>query len=353
MECPNLAKSKDQIDKELSPIGREMTLKVLTIGDPHIQMRHLNRVRTMIAEIIRVAKEIHPDLIVVLGDVLHTHSKLHLSLQCMAFDWIENLSQIAPVRLLVGNHDRINNSDFMTNVHPFRGLEKNAQIWVVWKTMTETLQDKTLVYVPYVSPGRFLEALDGVDLRAVDGIFAHQEVYGCKLGPGVVSEHGDHWSLEYPVVFSGHIHGRQTVQPNWIYIGAPMQHAQGDSADRGLSLIDFDQSGYHEDRVYLQVPKLITLDVTPEDLIDLEIPENAEVRVRVTGTSAQLKAVPDQIWKSLKSKGVQIDKKTIGVQRIHDLDPGKTFFDLLMNTCSESMKAELKTLLPDPWELRH
>ncbi len=53
--------------------------------------------------------------------------------------------------------------------------------------------------VPYVPPGRFVEALNIIDnewWKNVNCIFAHQEFYGCKMG-AIESIEGDKWDHSF------------------------------------------------------------------------------------------------------------------------------------------------------------
>ena len=75
------------------------------------------------------------------------------------------------------------------------------------------------LFVPYVPPGRFVEALEtykNINWKDVDCIFAHQEFYGCKMG-AILSEEGDKWESKWPLVVSGHIHSRQWINKNIYY----------------------------------------------------------------------------------------------------------------------------------------
>ncbi len=68
--------------------------------------------------------------------------------------------------------------------------------------------------VPYVPPGRFVEALNIIDnewWKNVNCIFAHQEFYGCKMG-AIESIEGDKWDHSFPLVISGHIHSEQRLK---------------------------------------------------------------------------------------------------------------------------------------------
>ena len=168
---------------------------IIIIGDPHFQMSNMDEVKIFIQKCIVYVKKQKENLyaIVVLGDVLHDHERVHSTALNVAVNFLNELAEISPTYVLVGNHDLINNSQFLTQNHWMNALKSNKNITVVDEVIEEIWEDKTVVLCPYVPNGRFVEALDtGGDWREADVIFAHQEIKGVKMG-SIVSEHGDEW----------------------------------------------------------------------------------------------------------------------------------------------------------------
>lgn len=326
-----------------------MNCKILLIGDPHLKTKHVQRIDLMIESILQTATEHKPDLIVVLGDLLHTHRRVDMSMHQKAYHLIKSLGQISKTVLLVGNHDRINNSDYMTEIHPFSGFECLENVSIAWKVIEDTINGFRFVFAPYVFPGRFAEALSTIDdFRSARAIFCHQEVLGAMLGGGKKSDIGDPWDLEYPEVYSGHIHGYQKVQENWWYIGSPMQHDFGDSEDRAICLLTLTETSREEQRIFLPgIPKLITIRVSCSELPFITIPEFDKVKVVVSGTSGELKGVPERIWDDLEKKGVIVQKKVESNQRIHQDFSKNIYTDVLLTRCDDLMASELKLILSE------
>ena len=52
-------------------------LNILIIGDPHFKIDNIPEVDLFIERIVELANEKKPDLIVLLGDLLHEHERLH------------------------------------------------------------------------------------------------------------------------------------------------------------------------------------------------------------------------------------------------------------------------------------
>jgi DNA repair exonuclease SbcCD nuclease subunit len=211
--------------------------RILCIGDPHFRVENITEVEEFIAKLIPLIEDRKPDFIVVLGDLLHTHERVHTIALNKAYDFINQLRKLAKTFVIVGNHDYIQNQQFLTENHWMNGMKEWENVVIVDKV----LEFEDFVFCPYVPPGRFEEALDtlsGYDWRQSSCIFAHQEFYGCKMG-AIISVDGDKWGESFPVVVSGHIHSKQQPQKNVYYTGSAMQHAFGESEENIIAVFDF------------------------------------------------------------------------------------------------------------------
>ena len=52
-----------------------MTTNVLFIGDPHFQVTNIIEIDKFMEKIINLATEKQPDIIIIAGDLLHTHER--------------------------------------------------------------------------------------------------------------------------------------------------------------------------------------------------------------------------------------------------------------------------------------
>ena len=286
-----------------------MTVTTLCIGDPHIQVTNIQEVDLFIERLINLATEKKPDLIVILGDVRHTHESLHSIAMNKAHEMINNMRLIAKTYILVGNHDMCNNQQFLTENHWMTCLKEMQNVVIVDKALSETIRGEKFVFLPYVPPGRFEEALNTLkdDWKDASCIFAHQEFSGCKLG-AIVSVEGDKWSNDYPHIVSGHIHSRQIIQNNIYYTGSAMQHAFGESEKNIIAYLSFQNRDYHREEIDLKLPrkKIVYMDV--EDIDNYNIP-NTEDKLKVTlnGNYDQFKALKKtKKYKNLIEKGVKV-----------------------------------------------
>ena len=286
-----------------------MVATVLCIGDPHIQVANIPETDILIERLIILAKEKQPDLIIVLGDVLHTHERLHTIALNKAYEMIDKLRLVAKTYVLVGNHDMINNQVFLNENHWLSGMKEWSNTIIVDKVLTEIVKGEKFVFIPYVPPGRFQEALNTLDSEWNDAscIFAHQEFAGCKMG-AIISVEGDKWPISYPNVVSGHIHSRQIPQENIYYTGSAMQHAFGESEKNIIAYLTFELKKYNREEIDLQLPrkKIVYMDVEDVDTYEVPITEDT-LKVTVSGNYDQFKALKKtKKYKNLLDKGVKI-----------------------------------------------
>ena len=230
----------------------------------------------------------------------------------LAEKMVSLLSQIAPFFLIVGNHDRPNNSDFLTDRHAFNAMKKWDNVHIIDKTFEYIFNGYKFVLVPYVPPGRFDEALNTIEnpLLNTTAIFAHQEIYGAKMG-AIISQDGDKWDLSRQLLVSGHIHIFQQLQPNMIYTGSPIQHTYNEG-DKTISIFKFINDKWEHERVDLGMMKKVTIYITPEQVLEYKVPKDKLVKLVVRGEEAAIKTIAklDKI-QELRKNNVKVVFKTI------------------------------------------
>jgi DNA repair exonuclease len=230
-------------------------MKILLIGDCHFRVNNIPQTEVFIRKIDEYLKENHVDVIVVLGDVLDTHERLHSELLNKAISFIKLLSTYTKTYVLVGNHDAINNSIFLTDKHWMNCMKPYPNVVIVDDIVKfNPIPDILFVFCPYVPDGRFHEALHTQfeTFEKITCIFAHQSITGGKMG-GIVSN-AERWEEHEPVVISGHIHDKQWVQPNMYYTGSIMQHSFGDNLDKSMLLLECNMTRSGGDEKVINLP---------------------------------------------------------------------------------------------------
>ena len=285
---------------------------ILFIGDPHFQVSACEDVERFIIAVSELAEERLPDLIIIAGDILHNHERIHTTALNMAYSMVDRLRVIAHVMILVGNHDYCSNSQFLTDKHWMNAMKKWSNVTIVDTVVRKTVGDSIIVCVPYVPPGRFEDALDTQPggWRDADVIFAHSEFKGCKMG-AIISIEGDNWPLDNPSVVSGHIHDRQTPQPNVYYPGSAMQNAFGESGHKVIPILTMNPDSdlaYDLEEVDLRLPGKKTVYMTADDIEGYVVPEtNDRLKVSVSGDYSDFKALKkSKKYKELVERGVKV-----------------------------------------------
>ena len=283
-----------------------MSTTFLCIGDPHFKLDNGEDSRLFTQRISELLDQRKPTAVIVMGDTLDRHETIHTDPLCNSINFLAQIAARCPLYLLIGNHDRKNNKDHLSDKHPFTALEHWKNTTVVAQVVKTTIGHLPVTLVPYVFPGRFEEALNSVEgWQESRVIFAHQEFHGCTMN-AITSNVGDRWPLNYPLVISGHIHNYQRLQANLIYVGTPYQHSFGEMDRKTVSWFTFVGNEMTEERLELQLPRKRLLDIHWSEVETTEIAPADRCKLVIRGTAAELKAIMKhpkiKLWKERQVK---------------------------------------------------
>ena len=207
---------------------------LLYIGDVHIKNTNVVKITTLIENIQK--SEIELQAIIIGGDLLHYHEKVNTYDVNMAIKLMETCGAKATTYVLVGNHDYVDNNQFLSDLHWMNKL-KISRVIIVDKPKKMIFESGEFhVLIPYVQSGRMVEALNKIpDWKEAQCVWAHQEIAGCKMN-AITSNCDDEWKPNWPQLISGHIHEFQQWD-NVFYPGSCINHSTGHS--QGLVWIEF------------------------------------------------------------------------------------------------------------------
>lgn len=191
------------------------------IGDVHIKLNNLYEI-DILQQKIKSEFENKNNNFILSGDILHYHEKILIPLLNKATELIELLlGENNNVYIIVGNHDYINNQQFLTKNHWMNSFKKWNRVFIIdYPTPIENI-----LLIPFVPPEKFEKALNIIsNWKDYSCVITHQEIKYCKLG-SIKSMAGMEWKKEYPPLISGHIHERQYVGDNVFYPGSCINHA--------------------------------------------------------------------------------------------------------------------------------
>jgi len=260
-------------------------MKILAIGDQHFKLDNIIQVDIFISKLKEHLEKEKYDLIVSGGDLLDTHERLHTQCLNKAIEYIKLLSSNALTYVLVGNHDMINPSQFLTDNHWLNVIKEwDKSIYnvkIVDTPIVHTTENSKMVFCPYVPDGMFVKALDTLneEWRDSDLIFGHQTMDGVKMG-SILAEGIEKWDESNPNLVCFHVHDMQHVQSNLFYTGSAMQHSFGEGSRKSLmrifisddaSVSDEDKLVFFNKRVYVNkidigVPRRKIITCSTKDL---------------------------------------------------------------------------------------
>lgn len=324
----------------------KINMKILFIGDPHIKTDNNEEVSILLLELQKKCELHHFDRIIIGGDLMHYHERIFTQALNKTLEFVVTLSKYAPVDIIVGNHDMINNQQFLSSHHWMHVLSHLENVFVIDKPVCRKIDDFTFLICPYVFPGRFIEALETEckEWKTMNVIFAHQEFKGCKMG-AIISKDGDEWKDDNPLVISGHIHDNQRIGKNIYYPGTPLQHAFGDMDKRIVCYID--ENGLCTD-LPLDVPikKIINSEI--KDLKDIKVKSNESIKLKLKGTAEECKLFKQTaVYTEYINKGVKIqfevgDKSVSMSLKVNEDTKKKTTFRSILEN---SVQMDGDTLL--------
>lgn len=343
-------------------------MSILIIGDLHIKASNERQISIASNDIMETILNNNIAFVVILGDTLDNMGKIDMECLCRAADLFELIASTGKhLFVLIGNHDRKNNREYLTNRHPFRGFDKYPGISIVstvgifnfpMKNLgIESNEIKTFCFVPYVPNGMCERALKefNINISDIHTFFSHGEYDGCDISK-LSKKAWEVWPENYPLNISGHVHNHQVVQNNLIYVGTPFQHDFTEPPNKGIYLLDLLSSEVKLTKIQLKIPPKIEIKVRYTDLQNLVIDPNTETRLRIYGPVSYVKEImnrSDMIAKfanvSKKYEEESKDKKVIKRSDNLARDHNMLFYNSLIEQVNkdERMKFVYSTLFPN------
>lgn len=224
--------------------------KVFLIGDSHIGLGWPNKVDNWFKVhqqyfndflIPLLKKEVNEgDIICHLGDLFDNRNVIPINLLNFGLEVVEKISQIAPLHILLGNHDCWHKSSSEINtIRPFKWIP-NVTIWE--KVGTLDFCGKKILMMPFIEKkSEQIKAI--IDNRGCDYLFCHSDLNGAKMHlTSVAHKNPDKIDLEefkgFDKVYSGHIHILDRHK-NFLFVGNIFQMDRNDFENqKGIFALD-------------------------------------------------------------------------------------------------------------------
>lgn len=224
--------------------------KIYIIGDTHLGLGFPNSLDKWFKVhqeyfsnflIPLLKKEVRPgDIIIHLGDLFDNRNVIPINILNYGMDIVEEIAKIAPLHIIIGNHDCWSkSSDEINTIRPFKWI---PNVYVYDKTTQINHDGLKLCLMPYIDK-RITQINMISDNKDCDYLFCHSDLNGCKMHlTSVAHKNSDKIDVEdfnkFKRVFSGHIHIRQ-VNKNFEFVGSNFQMDRNDYGDqKGITILD-------------------------------------------------------------------------------------------------------------------
>lgn len=226
--------------------------KIYLVGDTHIGLGYPNNVDrwTKVHQeyfkdflIPTLKKKISPgDIIIHLGDLFDNRNVIPINLLNYGMEIIEELSSIAPLHIIIGNHDLWSRSASEINtIRPFKYIP-NVSIYETSKKIE--FNGLNLLLMPFMDSKK--EQVEVISKnKDCHYLFCHSDLNGAKMHlTSVAHKNNDKIDVEYfsnfRKVYSGHIHIIQRSK-NFTFCGSIFQMDRNDIGDqKGIFILDTD-----------------------------------------------------------------------------------------------------------------
>lgn len=268
-------------------------MKIAHFADVHFRglARHAEY-RSAFEDAFETLKEIKPDLIYIGGDIVHSKTQgITPELIDLLRWWFDSLSKIAPVDVILGNHDGlIMNKNRQDAISPVISALNNPRIRLMKKSGTYETQNPDFLFHVFSLFDRESWEDVSIDRDKINIALYHGSVQGAMSDTDFALEGETSLSFFEKFDFSllGDIHKRQFLNNHRTiaYCGSTIQQNYAEEKRKGFlcwdikSKTEFDVS-FHEVKNCHPFVTVIIDDETTEKEISGQIPPGARVRFDV------------------------------------------------------------------------
>ena len=251
--------------------------KICCLADTHIRnVKYHKEYRQVFEQIYSTLREEKPDYIVHCGDIAHTKTQISPEFVEMCSDFLLNLSNIAPLYIILGNHDgNLKASSRQDAVTPVVKALNKDNIFLL-KNSGEYLAESGLAF-------NVLSIFDKenwcspTDDDRINIALHHGPVTGCKTDSGYeLVDTGVSVDVfeDFDYAFLGDIHKTdQAMDPEgrFRYPGSTVQQNFGETNDKGFLIWDIHSKEDFQVR-HIEIPN-------PKPFVNLEIDESGKVEI--------------------------------------------------------------------------
>lgn len=264
------------------------------------ELEHLSCAQTL----IDICNEEDIDRIVFCGDLYQAvGDNLSTQTQSAVCEFIEKISKIKPLDMIVGNHDLSASTNYK-NVHkliPFKYFD-NVTVY------DNPFEIGNFIFMPYCTSDEYATCfLENIKDKQNKVVFSHLELKGINLGNGIETTHGVPLNLlsQFKMVIQGHYHSSNGYGPNIKVTGSTQRLSFKDPGKARNNIIIYDTETNKIERRSFNCPDwLVFNDDNIDQILDTDL--NNYVKVEVT---SDVLLTPEIMHKLelFKGKDIHID----------------------------------------------
>lgn len=264
-------------------------MKIVHVSDIHIKnFKYHKQYNEIFESLYEKVREVKPDIIINTGDSAHTKLDLSPGFFEMAANLFENLASIAPLHIILGNHDlNLSNKDRQDAITPIVQALKNPNIHLHKYSEKFTLFDTFNFHVLSIVDEENWDL--GVDDTKTNIALFHGSVEGSQTDMNFTMTHGD---IEFSVLekfdyaLLGDIHKTNQALDHagrCRYPGSLVQQNHGETNDKGFLLWDIqDKETFTVQHIQVENPyPFFTIQLTNDGKLpsDIDVPSSARLRL--------------------------------------------------------------------------
>jgi DNA repair exonuclease SbcCD ATPase subunit/DNA repair exonuclease SbcCD nuclease subunit len=264
-------------------------LLIAHLSDIHIKnYKYHNQYKFVFNSLYEKLKLLNVDYIFITGDLVHTKTDMSPELIEMSSAFLENLADIAPLHIILGNHDlNLSNKDRQDAVTPIVEALKNPNIFLhKYSEKFTLLNDFNFHVLSIVDEENW--NLETEEDKVNIALF-HGSVEGCQTDIGFAMTHGDiqFSTLEkFDFALLGDIHKTNQALDHdgrCRFPGSLIQQNHGETNDKGFLLWDIkSKEDFSVQHIPVENPyPFFTIELTQDGKLPLNtrIPVNARLRL--------------------------------------------------------------------------
>ena len=254
--------------------------------------------------IIDICNQENIDKIIFCGDLYQSvGDNLSTQTQAAVCEFVEKISKIKPLDMIVGNHDLSASTNYK-NVHkliPFKYFN-NVTVY------DNPVEINNLIFMPYCTSDEYATSvLENIKNKQDKVVFSHLELKGINLGNGIETTHGVSLDLlkQFKMVIQGHYHGSSNYGKNIQVIGSTQRLSFKDPGKSRNNIIIYDDKTNKIERRSFNCPDWLTF---TDDNIDeiLKVDINNYVKVEITSDVLLTPEIQAKL-ELFKGKDIHID----------------------------------------------